>query len=217
VWSQDMTKFKAWRDGRTGVPFIDANMRELKETGWMSNRGRQNVASFLIKDLGLDWRLGAEWFESQLLDHDVCSNYGNWNYAAGIGNDPRENRKFNIVKQGLDYDTDGDYVRLWVPELGGIRDGRIHHPWTMSNNDLAKAGVELGVTYPKAIHVAPEWSRHTNKKPDPRKGQQRGIDFYYKAKPNSGHTQSASGSSEGQQQANPKKRFKNKGGSRIQH
>ena len=67
--------------------------------GWMSNRGRQNVASFLIKDLGLDWRLGAEWFESQLLDHDVCSNYGNWNYAAGIGNDPREGRKFNIVKQ----------------------------------------------------------------------------------------------------------------------
>ena len=67
----------------TGVPFVDANMRELKHTGWMSNRGRQNVASFLVKDLGLDWRLGAEWFESQLLDHDVCSNYGNWNYAAG--------------------------------------------------------------------------------------------------------------------------------------
>ena len=67
----------------TGVPFVDANMRELKRTGWMSNRGRQNVASFLVKDLGLDWRLGAEWFESQLLDHDVCSNYGNWNYAAG--------------------------------------------------------------------------------------------------------------------------------------
>ena len=67
----------------TGVPFVDANMRELKHTGWMSNRGRQNVASFLVKDIGLDWRLGAEWFESQLLDHDVCSNYGNWNYAAG--------------------------------------------------------------------------------------------------------------------------------------
>ena len=78
-----MNKFEAWAEGRTGVPFVDANMRELKQSGWMSNRGRQNVASFLVKDLGLDWRLGAEWFESQLLDHDVCSNYGNWNYAAG--------------------------------------------------------------------------------------------------------------------------------------
>ena len=83
AWSQDKGKFEAWREGRTGVPFVDANMRELSRTGWMSNRGRQNVASFLVKDLGLDWRLGAEWFESQLLDHDVCSNYGNWNYAAG--------------------------------------------------------------------------------------------------------------------------------------
>ena len=80
---QDMKKFEAWAEGRTGVPFVDANMRELRHSGWMSNRGRQNVASFLVKDLGLDWRLGAEWFESQLLDHDVCSNYGNWNYAAG--------------------------------------------------------------------------------------------------------------------------------------
>lgn len=69
--------------GRTGVPFVDANMRELLETGWMSNRGRQNVASFLVKDLHLDWRLGAEWFESLLIDHDVCSNYGNWNYVSG--------------------------------------------------------------------------------------------------------------------------------------
>jgi len=220
VWSQDMNKFNAWKEGRTGVPFIDANMRELKETGWMSNRGRQNVASFLIKDLGLDWRLGAEWFESQLLDHDVCSNYGNWNYAAGIGNDPRENRKFNIVKQGLDYDADGDYVRIWVPEVAGIRDGRVHHPWTMSANDLAKAGVEFDVSYPKAIHVAPEWSRHTHKKVNPaadRAKKQKGIDFYFKSQPSTSTDNSGSGSkSEEQQQANPKKRFKNKG-SRIQH
>ena len=84
VTFQDMKQFEAWAEGRTGVPFVDANMRELRHSGWMSNRGRQNVASFLVKDLGLDWRLGAEWFESQLLDHDVCSNYGNWNYAAGM-------------------------------------------------------------------------------------------------------------------------------------
>ena len=185
-WSQNMDKFQAWCDGRTGVPFVDANMRELKFSGWMSNRGRQNVASFLVKDLGLDWRLGAEWFESQLLDHDVCSNYGNWNYAAGIGNDPRENRKFNMIKQGLDYDKDGDFIRLWVSELKMIKGGKVHFPWTMSGNDLAKAQVDLGVDYPKPMVVAPEWSRHTGRSGDTGagpKGQQRGMDFYFKPGP----------------------------------
>jgi len=183
-WSQDKKKFQAWKEGRTGVPFVDANMRELKETGWMSNRGRQNVASFLIKDLGIDWRMGAEWFESQLLDHDVCSNYGNWNYAAGIGNDPRENRKFNMVKQGMDYDSQGEYIRLWVEELRGIKDGRAHFPWTLSGAELSKSGIELGVTYPNPIVIAPEWSRHTNTKKDrgpPTNKAQKGIDFYFKS------------------------------------
>merc|ERR1719320_2282974 len=132
-WKQDLNQFEKWKNGNTGVPFVDANMRELLKTGWMSNRGRQNVASFLVKDLKLDWRLGAEWFESMLIDHDVCSNYGNWNYAAGIGNDPRENRKFNVVKQGLDYDPNGEFVKLWVPELASLADqespGKIHIPW----------------------------------------------------------------------------------------
>jgi len=175
-WSQDMVKFKAWKEGETGVPFVDANMRELKSTGWMSNRGRQNVASFLVKDLGLDWRLGAEWFESQLLDHDVCSNYGNWNYAAGIGNDPRENRKFNMIKQGLDYDSDGKFVRLWVPEISNLHGSKVHFPWTLSQSDLERAGVELGVTYPSPMLVAPEWGRHTAGT----KGQ-KGVDFYFKS------------------------------------
>jgi len=216
-WSQDMTKFRAWKEGRTGVPFIDANMREMKETGWMSNRGRQNVASFLIKDLGLDWRLGAEWFESQLLDHDVCSNYGNWNYAAGIGNDPREGRKFNIVKQGLDYDADGDYVRVWVPELAGVRGGQVHHPWTMSGEALSRCGVEIGVDYPKAMHIAPEWSRHTNKKTSPNQGgKQRGIDFYFKSNDGSKPAVGAPNSGGGARQAKKNKKFPNKG-SRIQH
>ena len=180
-WSQDKNKFKAWAEGRTGVPFVDANMRELKETGWMSNRGRQNVASFLVKDLGLDWRLGAEWFESQLLDHDVCSNYGNWNYSAGIGNDPRQDRKFNMVKQGMDYDGDGDYVRQWVQELQGVKGGKAHIPWTLPAYELNKAGIELGVSYPQPIVIAPEWSRHTKGKGggNPGKGQ-KGIDFYFK-------------------------------------
>jgi len=182
-WSQDMEQFKAWAEGRTGVPFVDANMRELKQTGWMSNRGRQNVASFLIKDLGLDWRLGAEWFESQLLDHDVCSNYGNWNYAAGIGNDPRENRKFNMIKQAMDYDGEGKFVRLWVEELGEVKGSRVHMPWTLNRAELEKANVELGVDYPKPLMVAPEWSRHqggTKSNQRPNNGQ-KGNNFYSKS------------------------------------
>uniref|UniRef100_A0A3Q3WT40 Cryptochrome DASH n=1 Tax=Mola mola TaxID=94237 RepID=A0A3Q3WT40_MOLML len=193
-WKRDMKLFNAWKEGRTGVPFVDANMRELAMTGFMSNRGRQNVASFLTKDLGLDWRMGAEWFEYLLIDYDVCSNYGNWLYSAGIGNDPRENRKFNMIKQGLDYDNNGDYIRQWVPELQGIKGADVHTPWTLSTAALSHAQVALGQTYPTPIVMAPEWSRHVNKKlngpgPSPRgkKGpshtpkqhQDRGTDFYF--------------------------------------
>merc|ERR1719498_1720344 len=91
-WKDDPVLFDQWINGTTGYPFIDSNMRELKETGWMSNRGRQVVASFLTKDLGLDWRWGAEWFECHLLDHSVEANWGNWTYSAGVGTDPREDR-----------------------------------------------------------------------------------------------------------------------------
>ncbi|XP_077591772.1 cryptochrome DASH [Stigmatopora nigra] len=193
-WKTDMKLFNAWKEGRTGVPFVDANMRELAMTGFMSNRGRQNVASFLTKDLGLDWRMGAECFEYLLVDHDVCSNYGNWLYSAGIGNDPRENRKFNMIKQGLDYDSNGDYVRLWIPELQKIRGVDVHTPWTLSKAALSHAEVVLGETYPAPIVVAPEWGRHVGKKqgasgpyPRGRKGpshtpkqhRDRGVDFYF--------------------------------------
>ncbi|XP_078355349.1 cryptochrome DASH-like [Oculina patagonica] len=183
-WKKDMPAFDQWRYGQTGVPFVDANMKELLHTGWMSNRGRQNVASFLVKDLGIDWRMGAEWFESLLLDHDVSSNYGNWNYSAGIGNDPRENRKFNMVKQALDYDPDGDFVRLWVPELAGLKGAKVHTPWMLSSSELKLAGVTLGQSYPRPIVCPPEWSRHTSKVKgtgrNPRT-QHRGIDFYFKS------------------------------------
>ncbi|KAK3597383.1 hypothetical protein CHS0354_034626 [Potamilus streckersoni] len=185
-WKQDTKLFEAWRDGKTGVPYVDANMRELATTGFMSNRGRQNVASFLTKDLKLDWRLGAEWFESMLIDHDVCSNYGNWLYSAGIGNDPREDRKFNMVKQGLDYDPNGDYVRLWIPELAGVKDGSIHTVWTLNSGALSRAGVSLGKTYPHPILIAPEWNRYMEKtKPGMGRGtggqpnKMKGIDFYF--------------------------------------
>jgi len=199
-WSQDMKKFQAWAEGKTGVPFVDANMRELKKTGWMSNRGRQNVASFLVKDLGLDWRLGAEWFESMLLDHDVCSNYGNWNYAAGVGNDPRQNRKFNMIKQGMDYDGKGEFVRLWVEELRAIKGAKIHYPWTLGTHELA--GVHIGETYPRPMVVPPEWKRHfgKNKKnkskirtaPRPRTGQ-RGIQSCYQSAKKGGGKRSGRG------------------------
>ena len=110
---QDRDKFAAWCEGRTGQAFIDANMRELAATGWMSNRGRQNVASYLVNDLELDWRMGAYWFERMLIDYDPCSNWGNWQYLAGVGNDPREGRRFDPVRQANTYDADGDYVERW--------------------------------------------------------------------------------------------------------
>nr|AWY11214.1 cryptochrome dash [Tritonia tetraquetra] len=202
-WKKNMQHFKAWQEGKTGVPYVDANMRELAATGFMSNRGRQNVASFLTKDLQLDWRLGAEWFESMLIDHDVCSNYGNWLYSAGIGNDPRENRKFNVVKQGLDYDADGDYIRIWVPELRGLKSGKVHCIWTASKMIHDSAGISLGETYPYPIVMAPEWNRHVNRptssgagtsrgggagkgpgsgrgQHSQSSGQKRGMDFYFK-------------------------------------
>jgi len=105
---------ESWINGTTGVDFVDANMLELKFTGFMSNRGRQNVASYLCNDLKLDWRYGAAYFEQQLIDYDVSSNWGNWAYLAGVGNDPRGNRYFNIDKQAQDYDRDKSYRKLWL-------------------------------------------------------------------------------------------------------
>lgn len=102
-----------WIEGETGDDFVDANMIELKTTGFMSNRGRQNVASYLVHKLNLDWRVGAAWFESMLIDYDVTSNYGNWIYAAGVGNDPRD-RVFNTKKQAGMYDKSGAYRKLWL-------------------------------------------------------------------------------------------------------
>lgn len=115
-WSTNQAAFEKWRTGNTGNAFIDANMRELLHTGFMSNRGRQNVASYLVKDLQIDWRMGAAWFEHCLVDYDVANNYGNWNYVAGIGNDPRENRYFNPQTQAAKYDPEGEYVRHWLNE-----------------------------------------------------------------------------------------------------
>lgn len=116
-WLIDLQLFDKWRCGRTGNPMIDANMRELASTGFMSNRGRQIVASFLTRDMNLDWRLGAMYFESMLIDHDVCLNWGNWTYAAGVGSDPREDRYFSIPKQTQNYDPDHRYIKYYCEEV----------------------------------------------------------------------------------------------------
>jgi deoxyribodipyrimidine photo-lyase len=110
---ENLEKWALWTEGKTGVDFIDANMKELLYTGYMSNRGRQNVASFLVHEWGIDWRLGAEWFESQLIDYDVALNWGNWAYFAGVGNDPRA-RKFNVNSQIQSYDPEHKYISTWV-------------------------------------------------------------------------------------------------------
>lgn len=145
-----------WKNGDTGIPFIDANMRELNQTGFMSNRGRQNVASFFVKELKLDWRIGAEYFESQLIDYDVASNYGNWMYVAGVGNDPRD-RYFNIMLQAKRYDPQGKYVKKWVPELCNIEQEFVHHPWTRKETLFSQ---KEQLTYPQPIVEPAYWQKH---------------------------------------------------------
>ena len=114
----DSDALQCWINGKTGVDFVDANMQELRLTGFMSNRGRQIVASYLCNDLKLDWRYGAAYFEQELIDYDVASNWGNWAYLAGVGNDPRGNRYFDVAKQAKQYDAGGAYRRRWI----GARD-----------------------------------------------------------------------------------------------
>ena len=126
-------------------------MRELLTTGFMSNRGRQNVASFLTKNLGINWQMGAEWFESLLIDYDVCSNWGNWNYIAGVGNDARGFRYFNIPKQAKDYDPEGKYVKYWLPELSKVPTPKVHEPWKLLPVEQDRFGVRIGVDYPQPI------------------------------------------------------------------
>ncbi|CEM00012.1 unnamed protein product [Vitrella brassicaformis CCMP3155] len=192
-WRTNRNAFEAWRDGRTGVPFIDANMRELRATGYMSNRGRQNVASFLTKDLTLDWRLGAEVFEAELLDHEPTANYGNWNYAAGIGNDPREDRKFNIIKQAMDYDPNGEYVKLWCPELTHIPSPKCHCPWTLTPAEQQQYNCSIGEDYPNAIYVDGSWRTHQDRRPP----QSSGGDSYYAKRSNVGRASNGRGGGRG--------------------
>jgi deoxyribodipyrimidine photo-lyase len=131
-------------NGTTGMGLIDASLRELIHTGYTSNRARQNVASFLAKHLHIDWRIGAEWYECMLIDYDLSSNWGNWQYLAGVGNDPRgKTRSFNPVKQAFDYDPTGDYVKAWVPELRALTEpSEIFQAWTMSDAKKSELGLK---------------------------------------------------------------------------
>lgn len=151
-WRDDDVSFDAWRAGRTGYPFVDAGLRQLLATGWMHNRVRMVVASFLVKNLLIDWRRGERWFRHVLLDADVAQNVGNWQWVAGTGPDASPyNRVFNPVLQGQRFDADGSYIRRWVPELAGLAAPAVHTPWEAGPLDLAAAGVELGVDYPMPI------------------------------------------------------------------
>ena len=130
--------------GQTGTGLIDASQRELFLTGYTSNRARQNVASYLAKHMSIDWRIGAEWYETNLIDYDVSSNWGNWQYVAGVGNDPRgEQRVFNPVKQAFYYDGKGEYVKAWVPELRGLGESpqelmAVFQAWKMTEDEKKK-------------------------------------------------------------------------------
>ncbi|KAM0417393.1 hypothetical protein ACHAPT_012628 [Fusarium lateritium] len=139
-------------EGTTGMGLIDASQRELYHTGYTSNRARQNVASFFSKHLGIDWRYGAEWYEMMLIDYDVSSNWANWQYVAGVGNDPRgDARIFNPVKQAFDYDNNGAYVRTWVPEVKYIdKLENVFQVWTTDEDELLKYGIvdDIMVTHP---------------------------------------------------------------------
>jgi len=151
-WRDDPAGLRAWQRGLTGYPLVDAGMRQLWTTGWMHNRVRMVAASFLIKHLLVDWRLGEEWFWDTLVDADPASNPASWQWVAGSGADAAPYyRIFNPVLQGETYDPKGEYVRRYVPELARLPAGLIHRPWTATPAELRAAGVVLGETYPRPI------------------------------------------------------------------
>ncbi|MDE1148334.1 MAG: deoxyribodipyrimidine photo-lyase [Azospirillaceae bacterium] len=152
AWDRDDRHLAAWQRGRTGYPIVDAGMRELWATGWMHNRVRMVVGSFLVKHLLLPWTAGQAWFWDTLVDADLANNAASWQWIAGCGADAAPYfRVFNPVLQGEKFDAQADYVRRWVPELAGLPDSLIHQPWTASTPVLRAAGVTLGRDYPHPI------------------------------------------------------------------
>jgi deoxyribodipyrimidine photo-lyase len=152
AWENDRTLFAAWQRGETGYPIVDAAMRQLRATGWMHNRCRMIVASFLTKDLLIDWRWGERHFMRELVDGDLAANNGGWQWAASTGTDAQPwFRIFNPTAQGERFDPEGDYVRHWVPELAGVPTRWIHQPWDLPAAEATRAGVRLGKTYPTRV------------------------------------------------------------------
>jgi deoxyribodipyrimidine photo-lyase len=169
-WKHDDKALGAWQRGRTGYPIVDAGMRELWHTGVMHNRVRMVAASFLVKHLLIDWREGENWFWDTLVDADPASNPANWQWVAGCGADAAPYfRVFNPVLQGEKFDSDGAYVRRWVPELAQLPTSLIHRPWSAAPIELGAARVDLGKTYPKPIV-------------DHSKGRERALDAYAKVR-----------------------------------
>lgn len=153
AWRDDgQTELRAWQRGRTGIPLVDAGMRELWATGWMHNRVRMIVGSFLTKNLRIPWQQGAAWFWDTLVDADLANNSFGWQWIAGCGADAAPFfRIFNPVTQGAKFDASGAYVRRWVPELGALPNEHLHAPWQCTPKLLAAAGVRLGDTYPEPL------------------------------------------------------------------
>ncbi len=151
-WRNNEAEFRAWCEGRTGYPVVDAAMRQLVATGWMHNRARMIVASFLVKDLLVDWRWGERFFMQHLVDGDPAANNGGWQWTAGVGTDAAPYfRVFNPSLQGAKFDPEGAYVRRWVPELADVPLRYLHEPWTMPLSEQRKAGCRIGQDYPAPI------------------------------------------------------------------
>ncbi len=151
-WQKNKKYLVAWQNGETGYPIVDAGMRELWQTGWMHNRVRMIVASFLIKDCLIHWKEGAQWFWDTLVDADLANNTMGWQWVAGSGADAAPYfRIFNPITQGERFDPDGEYIRKWIPELGGLTNEVIHKPWLANTMDLQLANIHLGKDYPKPL------------------------------------------------------------------
>jgi deoxyribodipyrimidine photo-lyase len=151
-WVRDPVGLRDWQRGQTGFPVVDAGMRQLWQTGWMHNRVRMIVASFLVKDLRVSWHAGAKWFWDTLVDADLAANTLGWQWAAGCGADAAPYfRIFNPTSQGKKFDPDGSYVRQYVPELAKLPASVIHQPEVVAGSQLATAGITIGTTYPEPI------------------------------------------------------------------
>ena len=151
-WREDESDLGAWQRGETGIPMVDAGMRQLWASGWMHNRVRMIAASFLTKNLLLSWRSGARWFWDTLVDADLASNSLGWQWTAGCGADAAPYfRVFNPVLQGEKFDPRGVYVRHWVPQLSRLPDKWVHQPWAAPAEVLAGAGLSLGANYPQPL------------------------------------------------------------------